>query len=70
MILSYFLLGIEELGVQLEEPFSVLPLHKISSGIGLSAEEHVQWFLNDNVKSESNPAASQSTPNYYQNLSP
>lgn len=45
--MSFFLLGIEELGIQLEEPFSVLPLHRITSGIGLSAEEHVQWFLLD-----------------------
>jgi predicted membrane chloride channel (bestrophin family) len=50
VVLSFFLLGIEELGIQLEEPFSVLPLHKITSGIGLSAEEHVQWFLVDEDK--------------------
>jgi putative membrane protein len=50
VVLSFFLLGIEELGIQLEEPFSVLPLHKITSGIGLSAEEHVQWFLSDEDK--------------------
>jgi ion channel-forming bestrophin family protein len=43
MIIGFFLLGIEELAIQLEEPFSVLPLGKIASGIGLSAEEHVQW---------------------------
>lgn len=84
MLLSYFLLGIEELGVQLEEPFSVLPLHKITSGIGLSAEEHVQWFLNDNAKSElktttsgtspttstTSTSSTAGTPSYYQNLSP
>ena len=56
-MLSFFLLGIEQLGVQMEEPFSVLPLHKITSGIGLSAEEHVQWFLNDDVRL-TNPEAS------------
>jgi predicted membrane chloride channel (bestrophin family) len=43
MILAFFLLGIEELAVQLEEPFSVLPLDKIAGGIGLSADEHSQW---------------------------
>jgi hypothetical protein len=32
---------------QLEEPFSLLPQHKITNGIGLSAEEHVHWFLNE-----------------------
>jgi predicted membrane chloride channel (bestrophin family) len=47
MIISFFLLGIEELGVQLEEPFSLLPQHKITNGIGLSAEEHVSWYLKD-----------------------
>lgn len=72
MILSFFLLGIEELGIQLEEPFrfvsyfyyivfprhyaffsprsfvhSLLPQHKITNGIGLSAEEHVEWMLKD-----------------------
>ena len=26
MVITFFLLGIEELGVQIEEPFSVLPL--------------------------------------------
>lgn len=31
--LSYFLLGIEELGVQIEEPFSVLPLESMAAGI-------------------------------------
>jgi putative membrane protein len=47
VVISFFLLGIEELGIQLEEPFSVLPQHKITNGIGLSAEEHVEWFLKD-----------------------
>ena len=74
-IISFFLLGIEELGIQLEEPFryvgsrqhsvflratslilfthfcvsSVLPQHKITNGIGLSAEEHVEWMLKDDT---------------------
>jgi predicted membrane chloride channel (bestrophin family) len=47
VVISFFLLGIEELGIQLEEPFSLLPQHKITDGIGLSAEEHVDWFLKD-----------------------
>jgi len=29
--------------------FSVLPQHKITNGIGLSAEEHVEWMLKDDV---------------------
>lgn len=47
LFVSFFLLGIEELGIQLEEPFSLLPQHKITNGIGLSAEEHVEWMLKD-----------------------
>jgi predicted membrane chloride channel (bestrophin family) len=47
VVIAFFLLGIEELGIQLEEPFSVLPQHKITNGIGLSAEEHVEWMLKD-----------------------
>lgn len=27
--------------------FSLLPQHKITNGIGLSAEEHVSWYLKD-----------------------
>lgn len=30
--------------------FSVLPLHKITNGIGLSAEEHVEWMLKDDTQ--------------------
>jgi ion channel-forming bestrophin family protein len=45
-IIGFFLLGIEELAIQLEEPFSVLPLDKIAGGIGLSADEHNQWAKN------------------------
>ncbi len=37
--LSYFLLGIEELGVQIEEPFSVLPLLNMAEGIEGSITE-------------------------------
>lgn len=29
--------------------FSVLPQHKITNGIGLSAEEHVEWMLKDDI---------------------
>jgi predicted membrane chloride channel (bestrophin family) len=53
MLLGFFFLGIEELAVQLEEPFSVLPLAKIAGGIGLSAEEHVQWMENTIQKNNS-----------------
>lgn len=43
-LISFFLWGIEELSIQLEEPFSVLPLARISGRIGMNAEEHVQWL--------------------------
>ena len=43
MLLGFFFLGIEELAIQLEEPFSVLPVDKIASSIKLSAEEHYRW---------------------------
>jgi ion channel-forming bestrophin family protein len=46
-VLSFFFLGIEELAIQLEEPFTLLPCHSISNGIGRSAQEHVEWFLKD-----------------------
>jgi len=44
MIIAFYLLGIEELAIQLEEPFTVLPLDKIAGGIGMSADEHYQWM--------------------------
>ena len=53
LVLGFFFLGIEELAIQLEEPFSVLPLSKIVSGIGLSAEEHVQWMEATMIKNQS-----------------
>ena len=37
-IVSYFLFAVFA---------SVLPQHKITNGIGLSAEEHVGWMLKD-----------------------
>ena len=42
--------GIEELSIQLEEPFSLLPLHKIAEGIGKSADEHFEWNEKDEMK--------------------
>jgi predicted membrane chloride channel (bestrophin family) len=47
MVIGFFLMGIEELAIQLEEPFSVLPLARIASGIGLDAEDAVQWCVED-----------------------
>jgi predicted membrane chloride channel (bestrophin family) len=43
VVISYFLLGIEELAAQMEEPFSILPMEKMTGGIRLSVDEHVEW---------------------------
>ena len=43
-LFAFFLFGTEELAIQLEEPFSVLPLSTIAAGIGLSAKEHLDWY--------------------------
>jgi putative membrane protein len=43
VVIAYFLLGIEELAAQMEEPFSILPMDKMTGGIRLSVDEHVEW---------------------------
>jgi putative membrane protein len=43
LVIAYFLLGIEELAAQMEEPFSILPMDKMTGGIRLSVDEHVNW---------------------------
>jgi len=43
MFISFFFFGIEELAVQLEEPFSILPMKALTDGIMLSADEYVKW---------------------------
>ena len=43
ILISYFMLGVEELATQMEEPFSILPMEKMTGGIRLSADEHVEW---------------------------
>jgi putative membrane protein len=47
VIISYFLLGINELASQMEEPFSILPMDKMTGGIRLSVDEHVDWKEDD-----------------------
>jgi ion channel-forming bestrophin family protein len=44
-IISFFFFGIEELSIQLEEPFSILPLVNMTEGMGLSAREFAEWHL-------------------------
>jgi len=47
---SAHFLGIDELSIQLEEPFSMLPLHQLVAGIGMSAEEHFEWNEKDYIR--------------------
>jgi len=37
------LTGIDELAVQLEEPFSILPLQIMNDGIGKAVDEFSEW---------------------------
>ena len=46
-IISYFFFGIEELSLVMEEPFTILPLDKITNGIGLSCDEHFAWHFEE-----------------------
>ena len=42
-MITFLLIGIEELGMQIEEPFSILPLE----GICTSVETNVSWLDRD-----------------------
>ena len=44
-VIAFFFFGIEELAVQLEEPFSILPLQNMTDGMGLSAKEYADWHF-------------------------
>ena len=44
MILAFFFFGIEEIAIQLEEPFSILPLKAMSDGIFTRAQEYTEWY--------------------------
>jgi hypothetical protein len=47
-IITGFLVGIDELALQLEEPFSVLPQHAMTANsIGKVAAESVDWRKTD-----------------------
>ena len=53
--------SIEELAIQLEEPFSILPMVGYSTTIGQNAEEIVTWsniYDNDPVKAANDRVAS------------
>ena len=48
-VLSLFLFGIEELAIQLEEPFSILPMLGYSGTIGTNAQEIVRWHFEEDT---------------------
>jgi len=39
-VVAFFFFGIEELAVQLEEPFSILPLTSLTNGIYARAQDY------------------------------
>ncbi|CAK0783433.1 hypothetical protein CVIRNUC_006632 [Coccomyxa viridis] len=47
-IISFLLLGIEEIGVQIEEPFGILPLEQICD----TAEDEIRGKINDDMVKE------------------
>mmetsp|Transcript_41364 Transcript_41364/g.61227 ORF Transcript_41364/g.61227 Transcript_41364/m.61227 type:complete len:449 (-) Transcript_41364:153-1499(-) len=51
-LISFFFFGIEELAIQLEEPFSILPLEDIVENIGASSDEVVEWHFEDVEREE------------------
>lgn len=52
MVIAFFFFGIEELAVQLEEPFSILPLQTMVDGIELSCHEHLQWWCDEQQRQQ------------------
>jgi hypothetical protein len=46
-IVGLFLFGIEELAMQLEEPFSILPMQKFCDDVRRSASTISEWSLGD-----------------------
>ena len=47
-IISILLFGIEELAIQLEEPFTILPMQAFCDKIGTWCDEIVSWEPGDN----------------------
>jgi predicted membrane chloride channel (bestrophin family) len=60
MLISFFFFGIEELAIQLEEPFSILPLRQLVKNVEDSVDETVEWFLEE--KKEQRKLAERSAP--------
>ena len=63
---SFFFFGIEELAVQLEEPFSILPMHAMTNGINLSCQEYRQWHTDsqDEYKALAQPQIPAAIPQW------
>ena len=38
---SYLMLGIDEIGIQIEQPFAVMPVHDLAKGLTLDAAEEL-----------------------------
>ena len=73
---SIFLFGIEDLGVQIEEPFSILPLAEICLGINatgtnLLENEGIDWFegVQTNTTNTINVSNNTTTPSFITNIS-
>ena len=45
--ISYSLMGIEDIGVQLEEPFNILPLRQMSDGVYSGVDFVASVYSND-----------------------
>jgi predicted membrane chloride channel (bestrophin family) len=49
VVIAFFLFGIEELAVQLEEPFSILPLEEIVNRIDHCVSDYQTWNYQDDL---------------------
>lgn len=47
VLIAFFFFGVEELAIQLEEPFSILPLKNFVKNIENSVDEVVEWHFED-----------------------
>ena len=44
-LISLFFFGVEELGLQIEEPFSILPLEHVAAAIERAARQMLQFMI-------------------------
>lgn len=61
VLISFFFFGIEELAIQLEEPFSILPLQQLVKNVENSVDETVQWFLEETLGTQTQVHEQKST---------